>query len=31
MISDRHQMIENTELLLDSLTVINGGESYILP
>lgn len=31
MITDHKQMIGNTELLADSLTVITGEESYVLP
>lgn len=31
MINDRRQIIGNTELLLDSLTVITDGDSYVLP
>lgn len=31
MINDRRQVIGNTELLVDSLTVIAEGQSYILP
>lgn len=31
MINDRRQTIGNTELLLDSLTVITDGNSYVLP
>ena len=31
MITDHKQLIGNTELLADSLTVITGGESYVLP
>lgn len=31
MITDHKQLIGNTELLADSLTVIAGGESYVLP
>lgn len=31
MITDHKQMIGNTELLMDSLTVITGGSSYVLP
>lgn len=31
MITDHKQLIGNTELLADSLTVITGGKSYVLP